>query len=1092
MNRFIVHFLFAVLCAISNQLSAQGIIDLELSALATNPTPAPFILTSAKFTLINKGTAAAQNVKVKINLPASGMILKGGDEYSSSQGSFEPYGNQVWTLGELEAGASAVLNLNFFNLNIAQKILFAQVLEATGPGDDSSPGNGICCTPLEDDEAVTSFNGIPVGSADLSLQLQWNGPSINSGPTNFTLKISNTGPTTATGVVVKVDGVAIGHVVEILATSQGVFNSGNREWLVGSLPAGATATLNYNEFLVDFEGYGPAYAFAQVQVSNQYDPNSTPGNKAIGTKIPTENDEAAVLVYPIGNAVFHDLSMTMSANRSTALPGDEVEILLKVNNSASFTVGGVTAQVLLPSGFQLLAALPSEGNFDAATGLWNIGYVERPSFPGAEKSLLLRVKINNIGPPKTVYAQIMTSIGFNDPDSQVGNGTCCTAFEDDEASVTIAPANYVGCTNNLLSNPGFEDGLAPWFNVGATEITTDAKTGSKAVKICDLSDGGLVQTLAAHPGESYSLLGWAKRDNSPNGGGGMSLWIKFQSDSWQPIAIQSVQINANAYTAYTLDAIAPAGTAWVEVGIHKFNGMGCIFADDLCLTKTGTGSGRPDLAFELSKPKFTPESIVTNEPFRVTLPFVNMGTALTGDFQVGLYVSPNNVLDNNAVLLGSSQNVPIQAGTSLTAFFEASIPASFPTGNAYFIVKLDNLDQNIESDEGNNVYTVPVNVLSFGQANVKIEYTGNEGNALAGGSFSLDDYRVFCDGVRAMPGHVQRVYLSSDNTLSADDVVLHSYNAAVLPVCGNSDFACSFFSLGDILIPANTIPGLYFVLIKLDADNAVAEISETDNVGFATLTVGGSVSSYCDASGDFPWEDWISGVKVNDVSRTSGKSPYSNFTPVVFQAMIGAANVIELTSSWSYLTYDENWAVWIDFNHDQIFQSSEKVFEGQTARPSDGTVSKTLIGNFNLPADALPGNTRMRVVMSRGGSLEPCGIFPFGEVEDYTVNIAPALQGEDNSEKTAANVEPLFDFTLFPNPAQEIITLDLSAWYDRSARLELYNTLGIMVGTWRFDKITEELMSINLGKIQNGQYLLRCVSPGVLPVAKKVVVQRSY
>ena len=268
----------------------------------------------------------------------------------------------------------------------------------------------------------------------------------------------------------------------------------------------------------------------------------------------------------------------------------------------------------------------------------------------------------------------------------------------------------------------------------------------------------------------------------------------------------------------------------------------------------------------------------------------------------------------------------------------------------------------------------------------------------------------------------------------------------------------------------------------------MAEASETDNVGFATITVTNAPSNYCFAWSNFPWEDWISGVKVNGVPNTSGKSPYSNFTPLVFSAQIGATNSIALTTTWSYFTFDENWGVWIDYNHDQIFQPGEKVFEGQTARPPDGFGSKTLTGNFMLAPDALTGPARMRVVMNRGGSPQPCGIFPFGEVEDYTVDITANQQNDDFSKKAAVNAESVLDFTLFPNPAQDKITLNLWAWRDRPVSLELYNALGLRIETWHFDPVSDELISLDLGRIQDGQYWLRCVSPGVRTVAKQVVV----
>ncbi|MCP4122016.1 MAG: hypothetical protein GY751_09710, partial [Bacteroidetes bacterium] len=102
----------------------------------------------------------------------------------------------------------------------------------------------------------------------------------------------------------------------------------------------------------------------------------------------------------------------------------------------------------------------------------------------------------------------------------------------------------------------------------------------------------------------------------------------------------------------------------------------------------------------------------------------------------------------------------------------------------------------------------------------------------------------------------------------------------------------------------------------------------------------------------------------------------------------GNTTGISLTTAYSYFTFDEYWRVWIDFNQDgDFFDAHEQVFSGIQIRPPDGTTSATLNGNMSIPTDAISGETRMRISMKRGAYADPCETLPFGEVEDYTVNI---------------------------------------------------------------------------------------------------------
>jgi hypothetical protein len=157
---------------------------------------------------------------------------------------------------------------------------------------------------------------------------------------------------------------------------------------------------------------------------------------------------------------------------------------------------------------------------------------------------------------------------------------------------------------------------------------------------------------------------------------------------------------------------------------------------------------------------------------------------------------------------------------------------------------------------------------------------------------------------------------------------------------------------------------------------------------------GGGGTSYCDATSDFPWHDWITGVSLANVNNVSGKQAHSNFTGLTANVMAGGSYPLALSAGFSWYTYEEHWKVWIDYNHDGIFQEpAEVAFSFTQTAPPNGTLEATVNGTINIPAGATLGTTRMRVAMKRGADPLPCETLPFGEVEEYSVNIAAVVGG---------------------------------------------------------------------------------------------------
>lgn len=160
-------------------------------------------------------------------------------------------------------------------------------------------------------------------------------------------------------------------------------------------------------------------------------------------------------------------------------------------------------------------------------------------------------------------------------------------------------------------------------------------------------------------------------------------------------------------------------------------------------------------------------------------------------------------------------------------------------------------------------------------------------------------------------------------------------------------------------------------------------------------------SGYCNSEGQAPWVEYIQRVEFAGVDHSSFKELYADNTDQTASVTAGDAYPITLTAGFSWLTFDEHWSVWIDYNQDGDFDDA-----GETALQinSNDPINSTI----NIPASATAGTTRMRVSMQRDAFAGPCEVFQQGEVEDYSVFISTTapnpLLANDKIEFEAVNM----------------------------------------------------------------------------------------
>src|SRR5690554_1365767 len=203
--------------------------------------------------------------------------------------------------------------------------------------------------------------------------------------------------------------------------------------------------------------------------------------------------------------------------------------------------------------------------------------------------------------------------------------------------------------------------------------------------------------------------------------------------------------------------------------------------------------------------------------------------------------------------------------------------------------------------------------------------------------------------------------------------------------------------LGDIAIPADAANGDYRMRVRVVADGADSAtwdmscdedqfFGETEDYTIEVVEGSGGID-YCTPEG-------INSARyINNFATTGGSENISNmgsgfstggygdFTSMKVKQV--QTNEVDFTVGIEGGT--AGFRVWVDWNQDGVFDTTEEVAYQSSSYSSSHT------GSFMIPEDAMPGETRMRIVshwLSSSGTIDPCATgFDYGESEDYTLEV---------------------------------------------------------------------------------------------------------
>lgn len=141
---------------------------------------------------------------------------------------------------------------------------------------------------------------------------------------------------------------------------------------------------------------------------------------------------------------------------------------------------------------------------------------------------------------------------------------------------------------------------------------------------------------------------------------------------------------------------------------------------------------------------------------------------------------------------------------------------------------------------------------------------------------------------------------------------------------------------------------------------------------------------YCASGFSNLSDDWISNVTFNTIDNTSGSVGYEDYTAISTEVELEQTYQIDVEVSVNGNWIQNAW-VWIDWNQDCDFEDAGESFDlGETPGTTGVYV---LTGSIEIPADAVPGLTTMRIIERYSSDPGSCDEATWGETEDYSIEI---------------------------------------------------------------------------------------------------------
>ncbi len=198
--------------------------------------------------------------------------------------------------------------------------------------------------------------------------------------------------------------------------------------------------------------------------------------------------------------------------------------------------------------------------------------------------------------------------------------------------------------------------------------------------------------------------------------------------------------------------------------------------------------------------------------------------AISGYTNLGYYLSRDSLFDGSDVLLATDYNSSMAVGGAVSESATLTIPSTTVLGDYYILFVGDYDNQQTESNEDNNVSTVPLTVeQSKRDVSLKNVYISGSTEVYSGGYLYAYATLVNSGNVSLSSYIHLGYYFSTDSTWDSSDELLDTDYDYSMSVGGSSSESTTLY------VPSGTSAGTYYIIFKADYTNRWTESDENNN-----------------------------------------------------------------------------------------------------------------------------------------------------------------------------------------------------------------------------------------------------------------------
>ncbi|PCJ54990.1 MAG: hypothetical protein COA79_21320 [Planctomycetota bacterium] len=317
-----------------------------------------------------------------------------------------------------------------------------------------------------------------------------------------------------------------------------------------------------------------------------------------------------------------------------------------------------------------------------------------------------------------------------------------------------------------------------------------------------------------------------------------SIKIDF-SESIQTPAIADFELYDDNNQLVTISSVSKLSVSEVLVQFASQNSNGSyrFVVKNTVVDLVGLSlTANHEVLFEIIIPDFSISNVATSGDLIPGTDIVisySLNNDLVVDYNLvansKIYLSADVIVDGGDVLLKTQNlNININGSNSVNLSSSISVP-SISSGAYNILVVFDEANSIIESNEGNNLSSVAVNVNSF---NLKLEALQANSTLNVSEVFNLS-WRVKNDSNDQITLRwTDKIYLSTDNVIDGADIVLNAYTYG-----SDLDSNSSYTQNYNFTMPGYVSAGAKFIILKVDDASVVTESNEVDNIIALPITV---------------------------------------------------------------------------------------------------------------------------------------------------------------------------------------------------------------------------------------------------------------